>query len=112
MSPATKNMIRARRGGSNHDVPRKHRRAKLSTTVAPENFAFLEAMVGSGRADSIADAVDLALSHFRQLENRARLDRATAAYFEALSPQAQAEERTLAQRFAGTNRDLDFDLEP
>lgn len=69
-------------------------------------------MVESGRAESLAEAVDLALSRFRQLENRARLAKATTDYFEGLSPRARAEERNLEQLFAETNRDLDFDLEP
>ncbi|HEV2135689.1 MAG TPA: hypothetical protein VGR47_15745 [Terracidiphilus sp.] len=112
MSPKTNVMARNRRRAVKPDVSRTRRRTKLSTTVAPENFAFLEAMVGSGRAESIADAVDLALSRYRQLENRIRLDHATTAYFEALSPRAQAEERALTDCFAATNGDLDFDLEP
>ena len=112
MSAKTKSLTRSGRGGLKPDASRTRRRTKLSTTVAPENFAFLEAMVGSGRAESIADAVDLALSRYRQFENRVRLDRATAAYFEALSPQADAEERAFAQSFATANHDLDFDLEP
>lgn len=90
---------------------RPHNRAKLSTTVAADNFAFLETMVVSGRTESIAEAVDLAIRRLRRAENRARLERATAAYFDGLTPEAQAEERELAHQLHATAGDLDFDLE-
>jgi hypothetical protein len=85
---------------------------KLSTTVAAENFAFLETMVSTGRTDSIADAVDLAVARLRRAENRARLEAATADYFAGLTPQAEAEERKLAGLLHSTVADVDFDLEP
>jgi hypothetical protein len=85
---------------------------KLSTTVAAENFTFLETMVSTGRTDSIAEAVDLAIARLRRAENRARLEAATAAYFDGLSLQAQAEDQTLAQQLHLSAAGLDFDLEP
>jgi hypothetical protein len=85
---------------------------KLSTTVAAENFAFLETMVGTGRTDSIAEAVDLAIARLRRLENRARLEAATAAYFDGLTPDAQAEEQALASQLYQSAGSVDFDLEP
>lgn len=85
---------------------------KLSTTVAAENFTFLESMVSTGRTDSIAEAVDLAIARLRRMENRARLEAATAAYFDGLSPEAHAEEQSLAQRLHLSTASLDFDLEP
>jgi hypothetical protein len=85
---------------------------KLSTTVASENFLFLESMVKMGRTDSIAEAVDVAIARLRRVENRARLEAATAAYFDGLSPEAQAEEQRLAQRLHLSAGSLDFDREP
>jgi hypothetical protein len=85
---------------------------KLSTTVAAENFAFLQTMVGTGRSDSIAEAVDMAIARLRRAENRARLEAATAEYFADLSPQAQREEQTLARQLHLSTRTVDFDLEP
>jgi hypothetical protein len=85
---------------------------KLSTTVAAENFTFLETMVSSGHTDSIAEAVDLAIARLRKVENRARLEAATAAYFDGLTPEGEAEERTLAGQLHLSAGSVDFDLEP
>ena len=85
---------------------------KLSTTVAAENFTFLESMVGTGRADSIAEALDLAIERLRRVENRARLEAATTAYFAGLSPETEAEETALAARLHASAGSVDFDLEP
>jgi hypothetical protein len=104
------------RGAARVESPRRTARArnrmKLSTTVAAENFTFLESMVSTGRTESIAEAVDLAIARLRRVENRARLEAATAAYFDGLSPDAQAEEQRLAQRLHLSGGSLDFDLEP
>lgn len=91
---------------------RARNRIKLSTTVAAENFAFLESMVSAGRTDSIAKAVDLAIAQLRRVENRARLEAATAQYFDGLSPEAEAEEQSLAEQYHLSTSSLDFDLEP
>jgi hypothetical protein len=91
---------------------RPRNRIKLSTTVAAENFAFLESMVNAGRTDSIAEAVDLAIARLRLAENRARLEAATAQYFDGLSPAAEAEEQSLAGLLHPSASSLDFDLEP
>lgn len=86
-------------------------RVKLSTTVAAENLAYLGALVSAGRTGSIAEAVDLAIARLRREENRARLERATAAYFEGLSADAHAEERDLARQLHASTAGLDFDRE-
>lgn len=86
-------------------------RVKLSTTVAAENLAYLAALVNAGRTGSIAEAVDLAIARLRREENRARLERATAAYFEGLSADAHAEERALARQLYASTASLDFDRE-
>ncbi|MGB6687718.1 MAG: hypothetical protein WBE76_07735 [Terracidiphilus sp.] len=84
---------------------------KLSTTVAADNFAFLEAMVKTGRTDSIAEAVDLAIARSRRIENRARLEAATEQYFAALSGEAHKEEQDLAEQLNLGSREIDVDLE-
>jgi len=91
---------------------RARNRMKLSTTVAAENFTFLETMVSTGRTDSIAEAVDMAIAHLRRVENRARLEAATAGYFASLSPEAQAEEQALARQLHLSAASVDFDREP
>ncbi len=104
------------RGAARLESPRRSARArnrmKLSTTVAAENFTFLESMVRTGRTESIAEAVDLAIARLRRMENRARLEAATTEYFDGLSPETQAEEQRLAQRLHLSARSLDFDREP
>jgi len=91
---------------------RERNRMKLSTTVAAENFSFLESMVSTGRADSIAEAVDMAIARLLRAENRSRLEAATADYFALLTPEAQAEEQALALQLHLSARSVDFDLEP
>jgi len=97
--------------GSPRLAERVPNRVKLSTTVAAENLAYLGALVSAGRTGSIAEAVDLAIARLRREENRARLDRATAAYFEGLSEEARSEERNLAHRLNASISSLDFDRE-
>jgi hypothetical protein len=90
----------------------KAARAKLSTTVAPENYKFLETLVESGKASSLAEAVDNAVAHLRRVQNRRGLAAATTAYFDSLSPEAVAEENALAESLHHAARGIDFDLEP
>lgn len=112
MPARTKPTPKTLRAGNPHPATRLQNRAKLSTTVAAENFAFLEAIVRSGRTDSIAGAVDLAINRLRRDENRLRLEHATAAYFDGLSGEARAEEESLARRLHQSAGGIDFDLEP
>jgi hypothetical protein len=87
-------------------------RAKLSTTVAPENYQYLTAMVSSGQASSVAEAVDRVVTRVRRIENRRRLEQATADYFESLSPEALAEENKMATNLAAAVKGMEFDREP
>jgi len=86
-------------------------RAKLSTTIARENFQYLESLVQTGQAQNLAQALDMTLHRSRKLENRRRLERATAAYFDELSPEALAEEEELAAKLSGSAAEIDFDRE-
>jgi hypothetical protein len=70
-------------------------RHKLSTTIAPESYEYLQRQVESGKANTLADAVDNLVGSVRRLENRIRLERETAAYFQGLSGDALAEDRKL-----------------
>jgi hypothetical protein len=109
-----RNPHRARAGTKSRGSGRTQRapnRVKLSTTVAAENLAYLGALVSAGRTGSIAEAVDLAIAKLRREENRARLARATAMYFEGLTAEARAEEDNLATRLSDSERGMDFDRE-
>jgi hypothetical protein len=87
-------------------------RAKLSTTIAAENYKYLSALVKAGKADSLAEAVDEAVENLRRGENRRQLPRATAEYFDSLSPDALAEENSLADSLHEAAATIDFDREP
>ena len=111
--PARRNSVQGSAQASNPPTSvRPRSRMKLSTTVAAENFTFLESMVRFGRTNSIAEAVDLAITRLRRLENRTRLEAATTEYFAGLTPKAEAEEQKLANLLHSTASSLDFDLEP
>ncbi|MBZ5627875.1 MAG: hypothetical protein LAO06_03320 [Acidobacteriia bacterium] len=79
--------------------------------MSPETYEFLERMVRSGEAASIAEAVDRSVAKVRQLENRRRLARATADYFDQLEPRAAAEENALARDLASAASGIDFGKE-
>lgn len=87
-------------------------RTKLSTTVSPQNYRYLEHKVKSGEAGSIAEALDRSIYRVRKLENRERLAKATAEYFDRLSPQEIAEENALARDVTSLSKGTDFDREP
>lgn len=110
--PARTKTVKKAFGRSFRESARIPNRTKLSTTVAAENFMFLEALVKSGRTNSMAEAVDLAIASLRRMENRTRLERATAAYFDGLTPEAQAEEHAMAHKLHSSAKGVDFDLEP
>ena len=41
----------------------RRNRQKISTTIAPENAAFLKTMLKRGKAATLAEAMDLSLIH-------------------------------------------------
>jgi Arc/MetJ-type ribon-helix-helix transcriptional regulator len=86
-------------------------RAKLSTTVASETYEFLERMVESGQAASLAEALDASIARVRQMENRKRLANATARYFERLDSHTMADENALAEDMMSAGSTIDFDKE-
>jgi hypothetical protein len=86
-------------------LPRK----KLSTTIGASNYAYLHNMVKTGRAESVGKAVDQAVEMARRLDNRATLDRQTAAYFNGLTSKAAAEETDLENALSTASQEMDFD---
>jgi hypothetical protein len=84
-------------------------RQKLSTTIAPESYEYLQRQVETGQANTLADAIDNLVATVRRLENRIRLERETAAYFQSLSPQALAEERKLESVLSESSVKVNFD---
>ncbi len=89
----------------------KAARAKISTTVAPENYRFLTALVKAGKARNLAEAVDEAVENLRRTQNRRRLAQATSAYFDSLTPEELAEEAATASSLHKAAKKIDFDNE-
>ena len=84
-------------------------RKKLSTTVGASNYAYLHNMVKAGKAESVGEAVDKAVEVARRLDNRATLERQTAAYFKGLTSKAAAEETDLEDALSAATQEMDFD---
>ncbi|HXE91509.1 MAG TPA: hypothetical protein VNK82_11145 [Terriglobales bacterium] len=79
----------------------KATRPKVSTTVAPETFAYLQSLVKGGQAASMAEALDLTVAQLREQERRIQLEAATAAYYDSLSEEEAAEQKAWGE-FAGS----------
>jgi hypothetical protein len=90
-------------------MPARSRRQKISTTIAPENQAFLQSLIRRGKATNLAEAVDRAISVARRAEARARLEAATETYFASLSLKALEEENRLGEALAHEAGYVNFD---
>ena len=84
-------------------------REKLSTTVAPESYTYLRSLVRRGKARNLAQALDIALARLRKLDNRARLEQDTAAYFAGLSEKARKEDSQLEAALDQAADEMDVD---
>jgi len=92
-------------------MPTRNRRKKISTTIAPENEAFLRSLIKRGKAASLAEAADRAIGAARRAEMRKRLDEAAAAFYASLSGVALKEEQHLEEALAYSASRVDFDAE-
>lgn len=84
-------------------------RLKISTTVALETHEYLAELVESGRAATMAEAIDQAVGRARSADSMELLARDTAAYFEGLSGAAAAEESKLEAAVAQMASKVNFD---
>ncbi len=89
----------------------KLNRQKISTTVSAETSAFLDSLIRRGAAANLAEAVDRAVSLARRAESRKKLEAATAAFYQSLSPADLRAERTLERKIAAASLEVDFDGE-
>ena len=87
-------------------------RQKISTTISPTALSYLERLIKKGDAQNLAAAIDLAIDRLLAFENRERLERDTAAYFDNMSPEESAKEARLAAALSQATRGMDFDREP
>ncbi len=92
-------------------VPRMARQ-KISTTISPATLSYLQQLIDRGTVQNLAEAIDLAIEQLLVFENRQRLERDTAAYFDNMSPEDNAEEQRLASALSQAARGIDFDREP
>ena len=92
-------------------MPARQRRQKISTTIAPENQAFLQSMIKRGKASNLAEAVDRAVTVARRAESRKRLEEATIAYYASLSGEALKSEQRLEKAVGHAASQVDFDGE-
>jgi Arc/MetJ-type ribon-helix-helix transcriptional regulator len=84
-------------------------RQKISTTVSPETLAHLEKLIEDGEARNLAEAIDLSIQRLLVYENRERLARDTAAYFDNMSEEDAAEERKLEAALSQSGANINFD---
>jgi len=84
-------------------------RRKLSTTIGAGNYAWLHRMVKTGRAESVGEAVDKAVEIARRLNDRATLERQTAAYFEGRSRRALTEDAELEDAVSAASEEANLD---
>src|ERR1700676_1225846 len=76
-------------------MPAGRRRQKISTTIDPENGAFLRSLIERGKASNLAEAVDRAVTVARRAEARKKLEEATTAYYASLSGEVLKDEQKL-----------------
>ncbi len=84
-------------------------RQKISTTVSRDTHRYLRNLVKTGRARTIAEAVDFIAQRVQREERRARLERDTAAYFAGRPASVENEEATLETALSHSADEVDFD---
>lgn len=84
-------------------------RQKISTTISPQTLEFLEGLIKSGEADTLAEALDLTIGKLQVYENRERLASATDAYYANLNDAEAAEERRLEAALSQISEGIDFE---
>lgn len=85
------------------------RRKKISTTISPESYSFLRFLVRKRRAANMAEAVDLVLQRAREEHNREELEKATAAYFDNMTPEEAAEQNEMGEWLSKAAEEVNFD---
>lgn len=93
-------------------APIRLTRQKISTTISSDTLSLFEQLIERGDARTLADAIDLAVQRLLVYENRDRLARDTAAYFDGMSPAEADEETRLGAALAASVKGIDFDHEP
>jgi len=84
-------------------------RHKISTTISPASLDYLERLIQSGEARTLAEAIDLAVQRLLAFENRERLANDTAAYFADMTDEEADAERKLESAIAQGASGINFD---
>ena len=84
-------------------------RQKISTTISPQTLAYLEKLISTGEARTLAEALDHAVERLLVYENRERLSNDTAAYFANMTDEEAAEEQKLEAALSQSATGIDFD---
>jgi hypothetical protein len=84
-------------------------RQKISTTVSPQTFEYLNELIAKGAAGTLAEAFDLAIERLLVHENRERLANDTAAYFANMTDEQAAEENRLESALSQSTAGVNFD---
>lgn len=84
-------------------------RKKISTTVSPQTLSYLDDLMRTGEARTLAEALDLAIERLRVYENRERLATDTTAYFSNMTDAEAAEEQRLEAALSQSIAGIDFD---
>jgi hypothetical protein len=84
-------------------------RQKISTTISSETLAHLEKLIKDDEARNLAEAIDLSIQRLLVYENRDRLARDTATYFDNMSEEDAAEERKLEAALCQGAANINFD---
>jgi hypothetical protein len=84
-------------------------RQKISTTISPRTLEYLESLISSGHAQTLAEAIDMAIEKLLVQENRERLASDTAAYFDRMTDAEAAEEQQLEAALSQTSEGIDFE---
>jgi hypothetical protein len=84
-------------------------RQKISTTISPRSFEYLDRQMHQGKAQTLAEALDMAIEQLLVYENRERLAADTEAYFNNMTEEEAAEERQLASGLSQSASGVDFE---
>ena len=84
-------------------------RQKISTTISSDTLSYLENLIKKGEAQTLAEAIDLAVRRLLIYENRERLANDTSAYFANMTEEEAAEEKRLEAALSQSAAGIDFD---
>lgn len=89
----------------------KKTRQKISATVAAETSTYLHDLVRQGHARSLSEAVDHAVRIARRARSRARLEQATADFYNSMSAADRKADNKLGLAMARASSKVNFDGE-